>query len=581
MKFSVLADAYEKIEATAGRLEMTGILSELFKKMNSPAEAEKIAYLLQGVVAPPHRGIELGMGEKFVMQAIALASGYAREAVEKEYKKEGDLGLVAQKLLEKRKQQSLHSEELAVDKVFASFMKIATSGGQGSQEQKIKMLAELLNSASPLEAKFITRFPMGRMRLGIGDPTILDAFSTYSAGDKSLREPLERAYNLCSDLGLVSKTFMDGGIRAIQKFEMQVFSPVRPALAERLNSPEEIMEKLKDCVVEAKYDGFRMQVHKKADRVMIFSRRQEEMTRMFPEVVSAVQKLSAKEIVFEGEALSIDKKTGKFLSFQQTIQRKRKYEVKEMSEEFPLRIFAFDLLFLNGEDLTGEKYLDRRKKLEKAISGSELIQMSESIRTKDAKELEKFFNFCINKGLEGIIAKDLNSPYVAGARKFAWIKLKRSYGAMVDTVDLVIVGYYLGKGQRADFEFGGLLAAVIDDEDGRFKTIARIGSGFTEEEMKDLEKKLDAIKTKQKPKKLDSEVEPDFWVEPKYVITASSDEITLSPMHTAGKRGSDKGYALRFPRMTAIRDDKGPDDATTVSEIIHMYELQKKKMTAR
>lgn len=575
MDFEVLVDAYEKIEGMSGRLEITDILADLFKHANEE-EIDKVIYLSQGVLAPPYTGLEVGMGEKFVEEAISLASGYLRERIEREYRKTGDLGKSAENLLMDKKQMVLFQEKLSVERVFEIFLKIAKTRGVGSQELKIKLLAELLNDASPKEARYIVRFPIGRLRLGIGDPTILDALSVYKRGDKSLRDELERAYNLCSDLGMVAKALFQGE-EEIKKFSISLFRPIRPALAERLSTSKEIIEKIGKCRVEAKYDGFRLQIHKCGERVEIFSRKLERITDMFPEIVEGAKKqIRAKEVIMEGEALAFNENSGEYYPFQLTIQRKRKYGIKEMAEEFPLRLFAFDLLYFNGIDYTNKEFSERHKKLVKIIKKGEGIALADSILTDSAEELEKYFNTCIERGLEGIIAKDLNAKYIAGARKFAWIKLKRSYkGELEDTIDVVIVGYFLGKGRRAKFRFGGILGAVYDNTDSTFRTVAKIGSGFTEEQMRELEKLLRAIRVDKKPSNVISLIEPDFWVELKYVITVAADEITLSPTHTCG-REERIGYALRFPRMVGeIRSDKRPEDATSVKEIINMFEHQK------
>jgi DNA ligase-1 len=317
-----------------------------------------------------------------------------------------------------------------------------------------------------------------------------------------------------------------------------------------------------------------MQVHLKGGKVEIYSRKLEKMTEMFPEITAAAAALPAASAIFEGEALAYNAREKRYYSFQQTIQRKRKYGVEAMAKEFPMRLFAFDIMYLDGKDLTLEPYSARRKALEKLVKSSKTIVPSDLIYTDSPKKLQEYFERAIFEGLEGIIAKDLSAPYVAGARKFAWIKLKKSYGEMADTVDAVIVGYYLGKGARQEFKFGGLLAAVRNEESGELETIAKIGSGFTEEEMVSLQEMLEKSKLKTKPKELNSKLVPDFWVKPKYVITVAADEITLSPMHTCGKVG-DTGYALRFPRMVGMREDKSPSEATTVREIISMFEMQR------
>jgi DNA ligase-1 len=452
--------------------------------------------------------------------------------------------------------------------------RIGESSGSGSQEQKIKRLAEMLNNSSPLEARYIVRFVLGRLRLGVGDPTIIDALSVSKKGDKSLREPLERAYNVCSDLGYVAQMLYTRP-SSIERFHVQPFKPLMPALAERLRDPEAIIEKLGRCGVEMKFDGFRMQVHKKAGKVEIYSRKLERMTPMFPEIVEEVQAMAQKELIFEGEALAYDAEKHRYFPFQQTMHRRRKHGIEESSKQFPLNIFVFDLLFIDGKDMTGEPYAKRRDAIVKTFIGQR-IKPSESVEVEDAIELEKLFQRAISEGLEGIMAKDLDSPYTAGKRKFAWIKLKKSYGKAVDTIDGVIVGYYLGRGARAQFEFGGVLLAVYNPDSGKLETIAKMATGFTEQEMKDAKVQLEETKTPKPPSNLDCRIEVDFWVEPKYVVEVAFDDITQSPNHTCGWSG-EKGYALRFPRLVKMRPDKGVSDITTTSEVIEMYQLQRAK----
>ncbi len=578
MSFSVLAETFEELEATSSRNQMIEILAKLLKT-SSKTEVKKLVYLCQGLLAPSFEGVEFGLGEKLVEDAIAMAAGRPDKDVERDYRKSGDLGVTAENMLKKKGQASLTGPEPAtVTGVYDTFFRLATASGKGSQEQKLNLLVKLLKDASPMEARYITRIPLGKLRLGIGDPSILDAFSISVAGDKSLREDLERAYNLCSDLGLVAETFYSEGIEGIRKFRIRVGNPVRPALAERLPGAEDVIKKLGVCAVEAKYDGLRLQIHKNGERVDIFSRNLERMTPMFPDIVSAVtRQVKARKAILEGEALAVNENTGEFYPFQDTIQRKRKYGVEEMAREFPLRLFAFDVLLVDGEDCTVLPYKERRKLLSKLIGKGDIIGMSDQIITGDAKEFEKYFEEAVERGLEGVVAKDLSAPYTAGARKFAWIKLKRSYkGELADTIDVVIGGYFRGRGLRTEFGLGGLLALVYDRKKDTFRTIAKIGSGFTEENMKRLKQLLDDIKVARRPARVDSLIVPDFWVEPKYVITVRADEITRSPMHTCAD-ATGVGYALRFPRMTGwIREDKSPEDATTVEEIIRMFENQKR-----
>ncbi|MCX6770341.1 MAG: ATP-dependent DNA ligase [Candidatus Micrarchaeota archaeon] len=555
MRFSEVAEYFSKVEETASRLSMSGIIAELFSKC-CKGEARPLIYIIEGNVAPSHEGLDVGIGERFAIRAIASTAGYPEKKVESDCKKSGDLGTTAENLLLKKAQLSLGSSPNELLKVHAAFLKIAKLSGQGSQESKIRLLSELLNGATPLEAKYLVRFCLGKLRLGVGDPSIIDALSMLKKGGKEDKAMLERAFNLCSDLGEVAEVYLSGS--DLSRFSAQPGKPIRPALAERLANADEIIEKLGKCAVEAKYDGLRMQVHLKDGEVEIYSRKLEKMTHMFPEIVEAAAFLPAKSAVFEGEALAYNAREKKYYSFQQTIQRKRKYGVEEMAKDFPLRLFAFDIMYLDGKDLTLTPYLERRKTLEKLVKGNKAIVPSDLIYTDSPKKLNEYFERATNEGLEGIIAKDLEQPYVAGARKFAWIKLKKSYGEMADTLDVVVVGYYLGKGAREEFKFGGLLAAVQNEETGELETVAKIGSGFTEGEMGSLEEMLAKIRTKEKPKGVNSKLVPDFWVTPQHVITVAADEITLSPMHTCGMMG-ETGYALRFPRMVSMREDKGVD----------------------
>jgi DNA ligase-1 len=350
------------------------------------------------------------------------------------------------------------------------------------------------------------------------------------------------------------------------------------ALAERLPSPKEIVEKIGKASIESKYDGFRLQCHKIGDKVHLFSRNLENMTAMFPDIVESIKKyVKAKDAIIEGEALVYNEDTGELMPFQVTMTRKRKYEIEAKKKELPLKLFVFDLLYADGKDYTPEPYSERIKAIEKYVKTGEALEHANRITTDDPAKIQTFFEESVTAGLEGVMAKRLDAPYSAGARNFNWIKLKRSYrGELADTIDIVIVGYLKGKGMRAAFGIGAVLGAVYDEKEDVFKTIAKVGSGFSEENWVKLRKELDKISIKHKPARVDSLITPDVWVEPKYVITVNADEITKSPMHTAGKHGEEPGYALRFPRAQGfIRTDKKPEDANTVKEIEEMFRQQK------
>lgn len=571
MLFKELALVLDEIEQKSSRLEMADLLARMYLK-TEPEEAKKITYFIQNILAPPYCGIYLGIGEKFAIEAIANSTGYSQKEIEKKYKKLGDLGFVAEHFLGIKKQQALATREIEASGVYDAMIKIADSSGTGSHNLKIKLLTDLLNSASQLEGKFIVRFVAGQLRLGIGDPTVLDALSIAKIGDKSLRNELERAYNLCDDLGLIVKTFLESQ-EEIKNFHIELFKPIRPALAERLATPEDIIERIGECGIEFKFDGFRMQIHKKGNKVEIYSRKLEKITFIYPEVIETVRKLKQKEIIFEGEALAFNEKKNRFYSFQETMHRRRKYGIAQSAKEYPLYIYVFDLMYVDGIEYIQLPYEMRRHKIEK-IFPYEILKLSECKLAKTPQEIEEIFNEALNKGLEGIMAKDLKASYIAGARKFAWIKLKKSYGKAVDTIDATIVGYYLGQGTRT--EFGGLLVAVYNPERGKFETIAKIGSGYSEEEMKNLRELFSKIKTKDALYDLDYKIKPDFWIIPKYVVEIAFDDITISPMHTCGMK-DDRGYALRFPRMIKLREDKKPKESTTTQEVVEMYLIMKGK----
>jgi DNA ligase-1 len=572
MKFSQLADYFEKLEATAKRNEMVALLAELFKSL-SPEEINKVSYLCQERLVPNYEKIEFGMSEKLIARSLSKALGKDENEIWSLYKEMGDLGLLAQEYIKTK------GDVLEILEVYNRLLDIATTAGKGSVEKKTDELAKLFSLASGKEAKYISRIVLGRLRLGIGDPTVLDAFSYAYCGDKSLRPVIERAYNLCSDLGLVGYTLFSKGLDAIKDFKVQVGKPIRMALAERLPTAEDIIAKIGRCSVEPKFDGFRCQIHKDGKDIKIFSRNLEDNTEMFPDLVDGARKqINSEKAIIEGEALAFNEEAQEFYPFQVTVQRKRKYQIETMMIDLPLKLFAFDLLYLDGEDYTSRPYIERKEKLGKLILPGNVIMVADYIITDDPKELDAFFENAIGSGLEGIVAKRLDAPYQAGARNFNWIKLKRSYkGELTDTVDLVILGYYVGRGARAKFGIGSLLAGVYDSETDTFKTIAKIGSGLTEDEWVKMKNILDEIKVDKKPSRVISVLEPDVWVEPRYVVEVRADEITRSPVHTAGKDEGELGYALRFPRVERfIRVDRVPEDATTVKEIQEMYDMQKK-----
>jgi len=585
VKYSLIADAYEKIEATTKRLEMTDYLVELLQQ--TPKELiDKVVYLTQGKLYPDFVGIEIGVAEKLAIRAVARATGRSEKETSDDLKKTGDLGETTKKFLEKKAQAALFRERLTVQMVYESLDKMAKTTGAGSMEQKINLLAGLLTNATPKEAKYIVRTVTGELRLGIADMTVLDALAIAYGGGKEAREDLERAYNISSDLGRVAKNVVEAGMDGIREFEVSLGEPIRPMLAERLSDPHEILEKLGGkCIAEFKYDGERIQAHKKGDDVTFFSRRLENITSQYPDGVELIRKhVKAKEAIIEAECVAIDPDTGEMKPFQELMHRRRKYGIKKAMEEYPVSLFMFDALQVDGKDLTLEPYPVRHQHLEKIIEPSDRVRVAEYLITDNVDELERFFEKAVENGCEGVICKSIgeDAVYQAGARGWLWIKYKRDYKSeMTDTVDLVVVGAFHGRGKRAG-TYGALLLAAYDPDEDVFKTVTKCGTGFTDEDLEKIPKMMEEHRIPHRSARVNSTLEADVWFEPKVVIEIIGAEMTLSPIHTCAmdviRKGS--GLAIRFPRFTGnYRLDKSAEDATTIKEVIEMYQSQLKKVS--
>ena len=584
MKFSILSKYFEEIEKNSSRLTITNILAKLFKDLSAD-EVEKTVYLLQGRVAPAFDKIDFGMAEKMIIKAIITSLNLDRGYFEKEFKKLGDLGKAGE--LFKKQHPSLEKKDLSVLAVYNDLYKLATAGGEGSQELKINILANLIRQLDHLSCRYIVRIPQGVMRLGFSDMTVLDSFSWMIKGDKSLRAEIEKAYHVRPDLGFIGKTLKEKGIKGLEKIEPKIFTPIIMMKAERLSSGEEIIKQIGRCAVESKYDGFRLQVHYKKiknpacqslkpkvenTQVRLYSRSLEEVSEMYPDIImGTIDEVDVSEAIFEGEAVGIDPETGSLLPFQETAQRKRKYGIEEKIKEIPLRLFVFELLYLDQKNYIHLPFSERRRQLEKIISDKgKIVCLSPQRLTDDPKVLDCLFDKAVKKGLEGILAKKLTGVYQPGARAWNWIKFKKSYSAKVeDTVDCLVMGYDYGKGKRTSFGIGAFLVGIYHKKQDKFLTVAKIGTGLTDDEWKELKLKTQSLKLKTKPEnyQVDKMMECDMWLAPKIVVDIRSDEITKSPVHTAK-------LALRFPRLERFRDDKNPDEVTTLDEVEKMYKKQ-------
>jgi DNA ligase-1 len=602
MRFSQLADYFEKLESTSSRLALIDILADLFKHTHKD-EIDKIIYLLQGRIAPFYAPIEMGMADKTVATALAQAFGEKREHVLKLYSHKGDMGLVAQELGKEHREKG---KEISVDDIFETLTKIAHTSGDGTVEKRVQLLVDLLKQVDPVSAKHLVRIPLGNTRLGIGDPTVLDGLALAVLGDRTKRKLLEKAYNETSDLGLIGKTLTHGGLKAVSKLSVTVGRPIRSELCERLPNPLKVFEKMVSDYKEKgeknegihatpKYDGFRVQIHKDGQKVSMFSRNLEDMTHMFPELIEGtLRQVKAKTVILDTEALAYQPESEEFLSFQETTKRRRKHNITEVAKALPLKAFVFDILYVNGKSLIDLPLRERMVYLKKEVEQDEILIPAPGRILHKPEALQLLLDDSISKGLEGVVVKRIDSPYEAGGRNFNWVKLKRhSSGELQDTIDCVILGYIFGKGKRTAFGAGALLVGVYDKEKDEFVTVSKVGTGLTDEEWQSIKTKTKGLELNHKPARVNSKIEPSVWVRPEIVIEILADEITRSPNHTAGMKteetngadgtkGSSKvveaGYALRFPRLVTFRDkDKKAEDATTVKELIEMFKEQGKQ----
>ena len=580
MKFSIISDAFQKMEETSKRLELTDILVGLLKEIPEDV-ISKAVYLIQGKLRPNFEGIELGIAEKLVMKAMSKSSGIPLKKIEGNYNKGGDLGQTAESILQQKIQTTFASETITLEKVYETLFKIANLEGKGSQEMKMRYVSSILNDATPQEAKFILKILLGTLRLGIAENTVMDALAIAFTGKKENRQIIENAYNVSSDLGKVAEIVSTKGIEQIKKFEIQLFNPIRPMLADRIKSGEDTVKKFQsDFAAEYKLDGERAQIHKQKDTIMIFSRSLENITSYYPDIVEKISKLIISDnVILEAEVVAMNSNSGNFLPFQELMHRRRKYEIDEAVTKYPITVNFFDVLFSDGKNCMEMKYSERRKLLERIIKEddfSRLIQMS--IINSEEEVLEILEN-SINSGCEGLMLKQLDSTYRAGIRGSNWLKLKREYqNDLGDSLDLIVVGAFFGKGRRTG-KYGTLLVATYNDEDDTFPSICKVGTGFTDESLDQLYQILSPKVTLKKNPRIVSEMEADVWFEPELVIEIVASEITQSPIHKTAldKIKENTGLALRFPKFTGkIRTEKNSEDASTDEEVIALYKVQKK-----
>ena len=583
MKFSIISDAFQKMESTSKRLELTDILVKLIQEIPKDV-ISKAVYLIQGKLRPNFEGVELGIAEKLVMKAMSKSSGIPLKKIEDDYNKGGDLGQTAENILQQKIQTTFASETITLEKVYETLFKISKLEGKGSQEMKMRYVSSMLNDATPQESKFILKILLGTLRLGIAENTVMDALAIAFTGKKENREVIENAYNVSSDLGKVAEVLSTEGIEQIEKFQIKLFSPIRPMLADRIKSGEDTVKKFQEkFAAEYKLDGERAQIHKQKDTIEIFSRSLEKITSYYPDIVEKISKLIiSDDVILEAEVVAMNSNSGDFLPFQELMHRRRKYEIDDAVAKYPITVNFFDVLFSDGKNCMDMKYDERRKLLEKIIKQDDFARLIPMSVIESEEEVLEVLENSINSGCEGLMLKDLNSTYRAGIRGSNWLKLKREYqNELGDSLDLVVIGAFFGKGRRTG-KYGTLLLATYNDDEDVFPSICKVGTGFTDESLDQLYQILSPKVTLKKNPRIVSEMEADVWFEPELVIEIVASEITQSPIHkTAIDKIKEKtGLALRFPKFTGkIRTEKNAEDASTDEEVIALYKVQKKTET--
>jgi DNA ligase-1 len=570
MQFRELATYLDRLEKTPSRLEITRILTELFKKSDA-GEIDKVVYLSLGILAPNYEGVLLNLAEKMMIRTLAKAYQKNTDEVLGLFKKIGDIGNVAQEL----SPFTIHRSHLTVTDVYENLLEIAKDGGAGSAERKIEKMANLLEAVGPLDARFIARIPVGRLRLGFSEKTVIDALRGTQG--KLSSEEIEAAYNIRPDIGYIAKLVKEGNLKAAKP---EIGVPVVPMLAQRLNSTSEMIAKMGEVSVEPKFDGLRIFIHyrKKDNFIKIFTRNMNAVdVNTFPELLEVGKFIKADEVILDSEAVGLDPERERFLDFQKTIQRRRKHDIEKTAGEVPLQFQVFDMVLFDGQSLINTPYVQRRKMLEKVIVNGSLLRIDENTITKDPEVIKKYHEKYLKMGLEGVVVKRANGGYVSGRTGWNWVKMKEEEGMkgrMSDTIDAVVMGYFSGKGKRTQFGLGKILVGIRDTESdkdgGKIRTLTKVGTGLTEEMLVTIRKRLDKLVAHEKPKEYEAQKDliPDVWVIPSLVIELSADSISVSTKHSLG-------LSLRFPRFLKIREDKNADQATTLEEVKEILKLQK------
>ena len=486
MLFKELSEAFEELEKVSSQTEMIKILADIFKQANAD-EIDKICYYTLGETAASYKKVTLGMAEKIVQQSISLAADMDINIIKDETNKIGDLGEVAFTTIkdnDNRFKTFFNTKNgLTIQDVDNGLKKITMSSGSGSAEVKQKILAAMLTIASPFERKYLVRLVTRTMEFGVGEATELNALASAFLGSKKEKPKLEAAYNLCSDIGLIAQVLDKKGLKGITKIKITLHIPMKPMLAQRVSKFNEIKQKINSTIIaaEEKYDGERIEAHKDGQTVTLFSRRLTDVTTQYPDIVENVKKyVKTDKAILDGEAVAYNDKKDVFYPFQKLMQRRRKYNVKEYMKEIPVKYMLFDVIYRDGQSLMKKSYPERRKNLEEIIDNNNLIKVANRRLTDNLDEIDEFFQECLDNNLEGVVCKSCSptSYYQAGARKYYWIKWKKDYASELrDTLDLVVIGAYPGRGRRRN-TYGSLLCTAYNPEKDAFQTVCKLGTGF-------------------------------------------------------------------------------------------------------
>ncbi|MBI5332052.1 MAG: ATP-dependent DNA ligase [Candidatus Aenigmarchaeota archaeon] len=544
MQYIKLARLYEELEATAKKLEKRDILA-VFYKQAPENDLAIVTMMSMGIVAAD---IDLGIASQMMIRVAAKTYGIPEKEIVQKLKETGDLGLAAEYFAKNRKQQAFFKKELSIDNVFENIRKLPELSGSGSQDKKISLIAELLSHAQPLEARYIVRTTLGDMRIGVAHGIVRDAIAL--AFNKEPKE-VENSWNVTGDFGKVAEMAKNGKLKA----DIILGNPVRVMLADRSPDLKEALEEFEHAAIEFKLDGLRMQIHKDCEKIRLFSRRLDELTSQFPEIVKWCREcIKAKQCIVEGEVIAVDSK-GNPLPFQHLSRRiQRKYDIERMTKEIPIQINLFDLIYLDGKSWMQKPLKERWQRLNEIIKQSKTFMFVNHIETKDCSKAEKFYTQALAAGEEGVIVKNLDAQYQPGKRVGYWLKVK----PIMEPLDLVIIGGTWGEGKRANW-LGSLLLAARNRDN--FAATGMLGSGLTEEQMKDLTEKLRPLITEEH----DREVK----IKPRIVIEVAYEEIQRSPKYSSG-------FALRFPRLLRIREDeKKPEDADTIKTMEKLFKNQR------